>query len=65
MDSVPTVTDNLYAQGAISADAIGVYFAPTTVADTVNGELTFGSYIWSKEKLPLLTSVSGRWCGYY
>ena len=41
--SVPTVTDNLYTQGTISTDAVGVFFAPTTVESTANGELTFGS----------------------
>jgi len=42
VDTVPTVTDNLYSQGTISADAVGVSFAPTTSESDTNGELTFG-----------------------
>jgi hypothetical protein len=37
------VTDNLFRQGTISVDAVGVYFAPTsTLVGVDNGELTFG-----------------------
>ncbi|KZT50985.1 acid protease [Calocera cornea HHB12733] len=39
---VPTVTDNLYAQGTIPTEMIGIYYAPTTASGTANGELTFG-----------------------
>ncbi|KZP01517.1 acid protease [Calocera viscosa TUFC12733] len=39
---VPTVTDNLYSQGTISTEVIGIYYAPTTASGTANGELTFG-----------------------
>jgi len=39
---VPTVTDNLYSQGTISTEVIGIYYAPTTTSGTANGELTFG-----------------------
>jgi hypothetical protein len=28
---IPTVTDNLFEQGTISTDVIGIYFAPTTI----------------------------------
>ncbi|EIN04506.1 aspartic proteinase [Punctularia strigosozonata HHB-11173 SS5] len=45
---IPTVTDNLYSQGTISTAAVGVYFAPTTVEETTNGELTFGGADTSK-----------------
>ncbi|KAJ7263179.1 acid protease [Mycena haematopus] len=41
--SVPTVTDNLFSQGTIPAESIGISYVPSTSADAVvNGELTFG-----------------------
>lgn len=42
---IPTVTDNLYSQGSITGDAVGVYFAPTTQDEVVNGELSWGLYL--------------------
>ncbi|EIN11487.1 acid protease, partial [Punctularia strigosozonata HHB-11173 SS5] len=45
---IPTVTNNLYSQGTISTAAVGVYFAPTTVEETTNGELTFSGADTSK-----------------
>ncbi|KAG0708461.1 acid protease [Suillus ampliporus] len=39
---VPTVTDNLYAQGTISSDLLGVFYAPSSAANAANGEITFG-----------------------
>lgn len=50
--TVPTVTDNLFAQGAISADSIGISYEPTTSEDTVNGELTFGGVDETKYEIP-------------
>jgi len=47
-ESVPTVTDNLFAQGAIANDSIGISFEPTTSDDSVNGELDFGGVDTSK-----------------
>ena len=49
-DSIPTVTDNLFSQGAISANLVSVSFEPTgTDAGPVkNGELTFGGADSSK-----------------
>jgi len=47
-NTVPTVTDNLYSQGTISEEVIGIYFAPTTENGDVNGELTFGGVDTSK-----------------
>ncbi|OBZ71216.1 Polyporopepsin [Grifola frondosa] len=41
-ESVPTVTDNLFAQGTISEDSIGIFYEPTTTEGATNGELTFG-----------------------
>ena len=41
-DTVPTVTDNLFSQGTISEEVLGVYFIPA--AETGDGELTFGGY---------------------
>ncbi|CAK5284004.1 unnamed protein product [Mycena citricolor] len=40
--SVPTVTDNLFAQGTIPAESISISYVPTTAAGVANGELTFG-----------------------
>ncbi|KAI0311766.1 acid protease [Amylostereum chailletii] len=40
---VPTVTDNLFQQGTISVESIGIFYQPTTSSDaSANGELTFG-----------------------
>ncbi|KAI0263910.1 aspartic peptidase domain-containing protein [Gloeopeniophorella convolvens] len=40
---VPTVTDNLFKQGTISTESIGIFYQPSTSAESVaNGELTFG-----------------------
>jgi hypothetical protein len=41
---VPTVTDNLYNQGTITTESIGISYEPTTTTaeGTVNGTLTFG-----------------------
>ena len=39
---MPTVTDNLYAQGTISSNSIGVFYEPSSTANVTNGEITFG-----------------------
>ncbi|KZT32608.1 aspartic peptidase A1 [Sistotremastrum suecicum HHB10207 ss-3] len=41
-NSIPTVTDNLFARGIISSNEIGISFEPTTTPEVTNGELTFG-----------------------
>ncbi|KAJ2980134.1 hypothetical protein NUW54_g11047 [Trametes sanguinea] len=41
--AVPTVTDNLFAQGTIENDLIGIFYQPTTSEGALNGELDFGS----------------------
>ncbi|KAG1774539.1 acid protease [Suillus placidus] len=46
-NEVPTVTDNLYIQGTISSEVLGVFFAPAS-SDDSTGELTFGGYDASK-----------------
>jgi len=46
-NTVPTVMDNLYTQGTISSDVLGVFFSPTS-SDDSSGELTFGGYDESK-----------------
>ncbi|KAI5119243.1 hypothetical protein M0805_008794 [Coniferiporia weirii] len=46
--TVPTVSDNLFAQGVISEEVVGVFFAPTTELEVTNGELTFGGVDSSK-----------------
>ena len=43
MSTVPTVSDNLFSQGTISEEVLGVYFIPATKTSE-NGELTFGGY---------------------
>ena len=40
--SIPTVTDNLFSQGTISSDSIGISFEPATSQSDENGELTWG-----------------------
>lgn len=45
---VPTVTDNLFSQGTISSDSIGISYQPTTSDGQLNGELTFGGVDTSK-----------------
>ncbi|KAJ7182850.1 aspartic peptidase domain-containing protein, partial [Mycena crocata] len=39
---IPTVTDNLFTQGTITSDLIGISFEPTTQVEVVNGEMTWG-----------------------
>ncbi|KAL5534090.1 hypothetical protein ACEPAG_551 [Sanghuangporus baumii] len=46
--TIPTVTDNLFRQGTISANLIGISFEPTTQEVSNNGELTFGGTDSSK-----------------
>ncbi|KAH8120040.1 acid protease [Phellopilus nigrolimitatus] len=46
--TIPTVTDNLFSQGIISADEVAVSFEPTTSEVANNGELTFGGTDSSK-----------------
>jgi cathepsin E len=41
-DLIPTVTDNLFSQGTLTNNEIGVSFNPTTQVEIVNGELTWG-----------------------
>ena len=41
---IPTVTDNLFSQGEISAHEISVSFEPLTEDNELNGELTWGVY---------------------
>ncbi|KAJ6507706.1 acid protease [Mycena vitilis] len=41
--TVPTVTDNLFSQGTIPTESIGISYIPTTgTTNVANGELTFG-----------------------
>ncbi|KAI5120845.1 hypothetical protein M0805_007032 [Coniferiporia weirii] len=46
--TIPTVTDNLFSQGVITANEVGVSFEPTTELTAENGELTFGGTDSSK-----------------
>jgi cathepsin E len=45
---IPTVTDNLFAQGLISQNLIAVSFEPSVSIPATNGELTFGGVDASK-----------------
>ncbi|KAF7436454.1 hypothetical protein PC9H_003287 [Pleurotus ostreatus] len=45
---IPTVTDNLFSQGTITQNLLGISYNPTTVLDTVNGEITWGGTDSSK-----------------
>jgi len=49
-NTVPTFTDNLYSQGSISTEVLGVSFRPESGSDTddTNGELTIGGTDSSK-----------------
>ncbi|KAI0079472.1 aspartic peptidase A1 [Panus rudis PR-1116 ss-1] len=40
---IPTITDNLFAQGIIQDNVATVAFAPSNDTSTTNGELTFGT----------------------
>ncbi|KAH7129058.1 putative aspartic protease [Dactylonectria macrodidyma] len=50
VNTVPTFLDNLYSQGSISTEVLGVYFKPESGSDTddTNGELTLGGTDSSK-----------------
>lgn len=58
---VPTVTDNLYAQGTISSNLLGISYEPSSTANVPNGELTFGGtdstkYTGTLNTVPLTTT---------
>ncbi|KAG2125525.1 acid protease [Suillus cothurnatus] len=58
---VPTVTDNLYAQGTISSNLLGIAYEPSSNAEVANGELTFGGtdstkYTGTLNTVPLTTT---------
>ncbi|TVY38284.1 Polyporopepsin [Lachnellula occidentalis] len=64
-NTVPTFMDNLYSQGSISTEVLGVSFSPESGSDTddANGELTLGGtdsskYSGSITYHPTLTSGS-------
>jgi len=40
--NVPTVTDNLFSQGTITSNEVGISFEPSSSTSSRNGELTFG-----------------------
>lgn len=48
LSTVPTVPDNLLAQHSVSSEVVSIFFAPTTVTSTTNGELSFGGVDASK-----------------
>ena len=47
-NEVPTVTDNAFTAGLISARQVGVSFEPATSLSSTNGELSFGGPDTSK-----------------
>ncbi|KAG2350640.1 acid protease [Suillus weaverae] len=66
--TIPTVTDNLYGQGAISQNVVAIFFEPPTSPKVINGELTFGGtdatkYTGSIAYTPITPygSASGFW----
>lgn len=61
--TVPTVSDNLFSEGAISTEVIGISYNPTSSDSIANGELTFGGtdaskYTGAITYTPLTTSSS-------
>ncbi|KIP11109.1 hypothetical protein PHLGIDRAFT_114776 [Phlebiopsis gigantea 11061_1 CR5-6] len=46
--SIPTVTDNLFAQAVIAQNQVAISFEPTNSVGNVNGELSFGGTDSSK-----------------
>ena len=59
---IPTISNNLFFQGKISSEVVGISFSPTTSLSSGNGELTFGgvdssTYTGSITHTPI-TSVS-------
>ncbi|KZP27550.1 aspartic proteinase [Athelia psychrophila] len=61
--TVPTVSNNLYAQGTIESEVVGIYYAPATSADAGAGELSFGGADSSKYTgdIGYVASESGDW----
>lgn len=39
LEIVPTVTDNLFSQGTIAQDTLGIFFSPTTRLGASDGEV--------------------------
>ncbi|KAJ7675325.1 aspartic peptidase domain-containing protein [Mycena rosella] len=56
---IPTVTDNLFSQGTITSNLIGISFEPTTTEDDVNGSIAFGAPI--ARSSPALSLLPTRW----
>ncbi|KAF8893668.1 aspartic peptidase A1 [Gymnopilus junonius] len=59
--TIPTVTDNLFSQGTISAHEIGVSFEPSITGNDLNGEITWGGtdatkFVGSITFIPLTTT---------
>lgn len=40
--TIPTVTDNGFAQGSLTEHEVSISFQPTTESTNVNGVITFG-----------------------
>ena len=40
--TVPTIVDNAFSEGLISADEISISFAPINTSESLNGVLTWG-----------------------
>jgi hypothetical protein len=57
---IPTVTDNLFSQGTIRANEIGISFEPTSGREIMNGEITWGRFREIMMKW-ILTNIPIRW----
>jgi pepsin A len=50
--TIPTVTNQLFANGIIGTESFGIFFTPATANSTV-GELTFGGFNTTNTRSPI------------
>lgn len=53
MSKIPTVQDNLFNQGAVKENKVGICFFPATPGNLTDGEITFGGVDSTKFNEPL------------
>ncbi|KAG6813214.1 hypothetical protein H0H92_013101 [Tricholoma furcatifolium] len=61
---IPTVTDNAFSQGLITADSLGISFEPTTSSSDLNGEISWGTLADFYEGTTLLLIASNAFSAY-